>query len=76
MMSGSDASRVLIGGLVVGFVLLIAAVWASGPSLAAGLAATAGLILFATAALAALVGPREEADRSAEQRHRMGQDTP
>ena len=61
-------------GVVAGFALLIAAVWASGASAATSLAVT-GLLVLVGAAVAALGAerPRDQAD---EQRERMRQTTP
>ena len=62
--------------VAVGFVLLIAAVWASGASVATSLAVTGLLVLVAAVAVALGTAGRPPRDEVDDQRDRMRRTTP
>lgn len=75
-MERPDSARLIIVGVVVAFLLLIGAVWASDVSLATSLALTGGIVLAGAGAIAMFVPvppPRSPAD---DQRDRMKETTP
>lgn len=75
-MERSDSARMIIAGVVLAFLLLIAAVWASDASVATSLALTGGIILVGVGTIATIVPgglPRTAAD---DQRDRMRQTIP
>ena len=65
----------ILVGVVVAFALLIGAVWASGVSVATGLALTGGILLIGIAVVA-MVNPVRDRARADDQRDRMKQTTP
>ena len=75
-MERSDSARMIIAGVVLAFLLLIAAVWASDASVATSLALTGGILLVGVGTIATIVPvppPRGPAD---DQRDRMKQTIP
>ena len=75
-MGRNDSGLLLTGGVVLAFLLLIAAVWASDAGTATSLALTGGIILGGIATVAMIApreGPRDQGD---DQRDRMRQTTP
>jgi hypothetical protein len=74
-MQSSDSSPLILVGVVVAFALLIGAVWASGVSVATGLALTGGILLIGIAVVA-MVNPVRDRARADDQRDRMKQTTP
>ena len=66
----------IIGGVVLAFLLIVAAVWASGASTATSLALTGAVILVGVGIIATVVPPRVPRDQADDQRDRMRQITP
>jgi flagellar motor component MotA len=75
-MERPDSSRLIIVGVVLAFLFLIGAVWASDASVAASLALTGGILLVGVGTIVTIMpasAPRSPAD---DQRDRMKQTTP
>jgi hypothetical protein len=66
----------MIGGVVLAFALLIAAVWATDASLATSLAVTGGIILAGVGAVAMIIPAARPHDQADDQRDRMKHTTP
>ena len=66
----------IIAGVVLAFVLLIAAVWASDVSLATSLAMTGGIVLVGVGVIAMVIPAGHARDRADDQRDRMKQTVP
>ncbi len=66
----------IVMGVVVAFVLLIAAVWASDVGLATSLGVTGGLVLVGVITVAMVIPDRRGTERVDDQRDRMRQTTP
>ncbi len=75
-MNRSDPSRLVILGVILAFALLIGAVWASGVSVATGLALTGGILLIGIAVVAMVSPELRDRGRVDDQRDRMKQHTP
>lgn len=75
-MARRDSTPIVIAGVALAFLLLIAAVWASGVSAATGLALTGGILLVGVGILATIIPTRRDHDQSDDQRDRMRQTTP
>lgn len=75
-MDRPDSARLIIAAVVLAFLLLIAAVWASDASTATSLALTGGIILGGVAAIAMIVPSTRPRDQADDQRDRMRQTTP
>jgi hypothetical protein len=75
-MDAPNSRRLIVGGVVLAFVLLIAAVWASDASAATSLALTGIFILVGVGVLAAALPGSMPWDDSDDQRERMKQTTP
>lgn len=76
MHNGSSISGGLALAVAAGFILLIAAVWASGASTATSLAITGLLVLVGAATVGLGVAPAASRDEADEQRDRMRETTP
>ena len=66
----------ILVGVVLAFVLLIAAVWASDASVATSLALTGGIVLVGVGTLATIIPGAPLRDQGDDQRDRMRQTTP
>jgi hypothetical protein len=75
-MDRPDSTRLIIAGVVLAFLLLIGAVWASDASLATSLALTGAVVLVGVGTVAFIVPFRPPPDQSDDQRDRMRQRTP
>ena len=71
-----DSARWLIVGVLVAFVFLIAAVWASDASVATSLALTGGIVLAGVATVAMVAPNLRPRDAADDQRDRMKETTP
>ena len=71
-----DSARLIVAGVVLAFLLLIAAVWASDASVATSLALTGGIVLVGAGTIAFLVPAQASRDAADDQRDRMKQTTP
>lgn len=73
-----SGKTLLAAGVAAAFVLLIAAVWASGAGAATSLALTGVLVLIGVGGLVYALerGPAQPPDASDAQRERMGKTTP
>ena len=70
-----DTGRLITVGVILAFLLLIGAVWASDASLATSLALTGAIVLGGVATIAMIV-PATRPDAGDDQRERMRQTTP
>ena len=75
-MEWQDSGRLIKGGVVLAFLLLIGAVWASDASVATSLALTGGIILGGVATIAMIAPGQRPRDQADDQRDRMRQTTP
>ena len=75
-MEKTDTTRLILIGVVLAFVLLIAAVWASDASAATSLAVTGVIVLGGVATIATILPSQYERGRADDQRDRMKQTTP
>ena len=71
-----DSARLIVAGVLLAFVLLIAAVWASDASVATSLAVTGGIVLVGAGTIAFFVPSQITRDAADDQRDRMKQTTP
>ena len=75
-MEDSNTRRLMLGGVVLAFVLLIAAVWASDASAATSLALTGAIVLVGVGTLAFVLPAPEPWGSADDQRERMKQTIP
>jgi hypothetical protein len=75
-MESPHSARLIIGGVVIAFLLLIAAVWASDASLATSLALTGAIVLVGVGTITMFVPTAIHRSSADEQRDRMKQTTP
>ena len=71
-----DSTRVVVAGVVLAFLFIVAAVWASDASTATSLAITGAVILVGVGVIATVVPVRVPRDQADDQRDRMRQQTP
>lgn len=75
-MDDPNSARMISAGVVLAFVLLIAAVWASDLSLATSLALTGAVVLVGVGILAMVAPAGRARDQADDQHDRMRQTTP
>ena len=75
-MDRSDSARLIIAGVVLAFLLLIGAVWASDAGLATSLALTGAIVLVGVGTIAFIVPFQPPRDAADDQSDRMKQFTP